>query len=99
VDVAVTNGDDLACPECGEEPYLQASLPTPDGYAPMVLCPRCHARVPAAKPLLAWFAAHPTVTDEVFDEFAGLVRRWLEEVTPPTVSDQALRDALTQWAR
>ena len=95
--IDVESNDRLICPSCGEEPYLGVSLPTADGTTTVVLCPRCDTGAPA-QPLLTWFAVHQVVSEENLAQFAGLVRRWLEEVSPPTVSDQALAEVLAQWA-
>ncbi|MGI5215078.1 DUF6300 family protein [Plantactinospora sp. CA-290183] len=100
--VNVENDDELVCPTCGQEPCLAASLPTPAGHTSVILCPRCNANSPAADtvtPLLAWFALHEAAIDQNLDELAALVRRWLEEVSRPSVPDAALRAALRQWER
>jgi hypothetical protein len=101
VEVRVVSVGNLACPRCGREPYLQAAVPDPDavnGHTNVVLCPICDAGTPSAQPLLAWFAAHDTVSEDRLDEFADLVRAWLDDITPARLSDGEIAAILRHWA-
>jgi hypothetical protein len=101
LDVVVRSSLALQCRRCGNEPFLAAEFPDSaavDGCTSVALCPCCDATAPAAQPLLAWFEIHVAVREDTVEQFAALVRVWLEDVAPAGLSDEVIAAAVAAWS-
>ncbi|WP_035858805.1 DUF6300 family protein [Cryptosporangium arvum] len=86
----------VSCPRCGG-PALLAVEVAPASSA--VLCAACDLDHPSGGAVVLWFAVHGRInTPAQMDELAGLLRPWVEDVSPPSVDSTALQATVDAWA-
>jgi|SRR5580658_10169283 hypothetical protein len=97
-----------SCPRCGGEGLLSAQVPEGGrnnrgqpawGSRVIVLCSRCDADDPAAGALVLFSAIHDSITDDIAEEFAFLLRNWASQALVPDVDLEALEAELEAWHR
>lgn len=68
-----------------------------DAYRTVPLCPDCDQDRPTAQALLAFFAAHERIEDDTVEEFARLLRTWLEDIVPSGIDDDTIHTIVAAW--
>ncbi|MBC6471142.1 DUF6300 family protein [Actinomadura alba] len=98
-----------ACPRCGDG-HIIAVLRMPYGWTTargvrahgsceVPLCTRCDGDDPVTGPIVAYFAVHEVATPETADRLAVLLNRWIGQVRPPTLDQDALEAEVEAWYR
>lgn len=108
--VDVTLEDQLSCHRCAGPAILETRVPHVieradgdhvDGTRGVVLCPVCDTDDPDAQGLLALFAVHETITDEVIESAASLIIEWTSRVADrpePKATDVEPADLDEYWS-
>lgn len=98
--------DAATCPSCGRDGLLAVEIPypamVPAERRPVrpsraVLCEACSLDDPYAAALVVFFTVHGSVQEHTVEQFARLLRRWIEHLDAPRIADDAVAADLDAW--
>jgi hypothetical protein len=97
MDVEEVGREDAYCRRCYGIPELEVTFG--DGSV-VCLCAICDEYGSAsADALLRFRVMYPAPSVDLANLYAQLIRDWLEDVRPPSITDDELADVLRRWSR
>jgi hypothetical protein len=95
-----------ACPHCGRQGILAVDVPRAAvnvvgprlaGTFQAVLCESCGLEDAYAAPLVLFFTVHGSVDEQVVQQCAELLRRWISHLTVPHITEETIAADIEAW--